>query len=922
MTDPIFSLRILVLVAILSAVSSSHVLGQDVQWRCQTELPADSQQFEAFNKFSDKVKRLTDEKVNISFFPEGTIVSGNAIAEGLESEVINCFAGRMNRLDPDNPAIGILGAVGASFSESVDVNEWFYAKGGNELARDAFAQIDLYYLGPLLASQWVLAVNQPLNSLEDIKGLDLSVVDNPMRYVVESLGANPIPKSFNELPYNGMVSNGVRPAEVWKAPPGVGLYDLPKYGVKLGKGNFAGAGMAVDMKAWNSLSEKHANVLSESMRDLSEEMASLVEEEQKTRAYTTNFSWTQLSSSEESKINTAVNQGWTAYASDSPLAQAMLKAMLTASATDQPEQARRSATPEIVRPMVWNSWFTEDEGSVLTQELEINRAYNLNVDLSPYHYERWQSGVFTVDTETELQENLVSRQSQGRSTELVLRVVGLGVTMSDKNMKVIEVNVDKFLRTSTLEENELFNQFKTNEFGVMEFSAKVRGGGIRLPFKTLNDDCAAIAISIWSADGRVPLDHITVKFPVGDVDNCTSPDNNSKFKFSSGLVNFLTSAELPELADAALHIFEVDDLGSEASSIAVFVVAGDEETTTDSSPESLKAYSWVMATSISVFMKDHLHRYLKDARTKSREERPAPYSNVAQKLHEQLFKVKYAEVDQSDADQAFTALKSLVQNSDSRQSTIFQRVTSSITGLQQYLPLGLLSADGAGLLDQRINVVQPLQIERYSDRDSCIDPWTLVVPEKLHSVANKHLSEMPEIPENSNLTRIKTIENVSKYLNDNSSNGGNVNRGQGLLVLSHHKSGKIWFEDGANDVGLTGIVRRFPAGSGAILAACQTVDPTGAANNATLEGLNVSNIELIVGSPFDISMTYGTRLAVESSNVIFNHIKSNNERVLLTDVFRQAAIKTEESLGGRWVDTDLEFMFLGNHKIELCGASD
>ena len=922
MINLIFSLRNIGLVVLVLAVSSSHVFGQEVQWRCQTDLRADSKQFAVFSNFSEKVKSRTDQNVSISFYPMGTVVSGNAVAEGLRREAIDCFAGRMNKLDPDNRAIGVLGAVGASFSDSADVNEWFYANGGNELARDAFEEIDLYYLGPLLASQWVLAASQPVNSLADIRGLDLSVVDNPMRYVVESLGANPIPQAFTELPNTGMASNGVQPAEDWQIPLGLGMYEIPKYGVKLGKGDFAGAGLAVAMKAWTSLPKNYENALSESMRELSEEMAGVVEEEEKSRAYANNFNLTQLSGSEQSKLNSAVNLGWTAYVSDNPQAEAMWNAMLTASAFEEAVQARRSATPEIVRPMVWNSWFTEDGILAPTKELKSNRAYNLNIDLSPYHYQRWQSGVFTVETERELQDNLVLRQSQGRSTELVLRVVGLGVTMSGKNMGIIDVDVDKFLRASTAEENELFDQFKGNKLGVMEFSAKVQGGTISFPFNSQNEGCAAIAISIWSADGRVPLDHITAKFPVGTVSNCTSPDNSSSFKFSSGLVNFLTSAELPERADAALHIFEVDDLGSEASSIAIFVVAGSEETTSDSSLESLEAYSWVMATSISTFMKDHLHRYLEDARTKTREEKSAPYSNVAGKLHEQLFKVKYADVDQEDADQAFAALKRLVQNKDSRQPTIFQRVTSSIAGVQHYLPLGLLSAEGAGLLDKRINVVQPLQIERYSDGDSCIDPWTLVIPEKLHSVVNTHLSEMPEIPEDSNLTRIKTIENVAKYLDDNSSDGGNANRGQGLLVLSHHKAGKIWFENGANDVGLTGIVRRFPAGSAAILAACQTVDPIGSANNATLEGLSVSNIELVVGSPFDISMKYGTRLAVETSNVIFDHIKSTSERVLLTDVFRQAAIRTVESLEGRWVDADLEFMFLGNHMIELCGASD
>lgn len=924
-----FNRAFFVLVSVCMPLVSVDAIAEDVNWRCQTDYIDGSPQLSVLDRFAENVRKWTKEELTLEFYAADVILSDVKISSSLQSGIVDCVIGRIDRLDPDDPAIAALGALSSTPYTHEQTNEWFYNHGGNELARDVFADKGAYFLGPLVDSPWSISVDRPLNNLEDLKGLKLRVPNEHMNMFAVALGAEPVLIPAGEIFSPSVLDNG----EISPTQSGsdlvVGAFDIASYGVNLGSGRFGQAGMAVGLDSWDRISENSRIALSEGMRLLSDDLAVVVEMQQAEVAGT--FPKIEMSDwldEDTNKFFEIYNTSWIDYAGQSTEAKGILDSQreyaetsIHRSSVEAAPLSRRSIS--LVRPMIWNSWITEKDDIVSLNDLKEYRPYSLNLDISPYNYGQWRKSVAATPVATELQQALVDLEKRQQPAELVFRVVGLGVEVSDRDQRELSVVVEGFTREASAEEDRYFDEFKSGQLELMDFSNKVMAGELSVAFSTKEVGCAAIAISIWDGSGRIPLDHVVVQFPVGANAECKTEPQSSQFAATSGLANFLTSAELPEPADAALHIFEVGDLGGVRDTIAVFVEGESGDQSSSSLTDRVKAYSWVMATPLSVFMQKHLHRYLDDARIKTRTLEPSPYSNVASKLHEQIFSSKYGDSDQERANDAFSALQEIVASKSPEQTTVFQRITST-KGFQQYLPLGLLSASGAELLERPINVVQPLLRENYNSRESCIEPWTLVVPTALDKQHDSQLSDMPDISQGSIHQRITTISGVEMFLDgeDDGLNDTNISRGQGLIVLSHHSDGRIWFTDGADDVGLTGIKRRFPPGSTAILAACQTLDALDESNSRSIEGLNISKMDQIIGSPFDISIAYGTRLAVELSKVVVNHIGDQEERRLVSDVFAEAANETSKHLGGKWKETELEFMILGDHTLELCSANE
>jgi TRAP-type mannitol/chloroaromatic compound transport system substrate-binding protein len=145
-------------------------------------------------------------------------------------------------------------------------HEWdvfFYGLGGLELAREAFAKFNMYYVGPIQHGPNLIHSTVPIRSIDDFKGRKMRLPGGMVAEVFQAAGASstmlPGSKIFDAL-RDGLidVADYVGPAVNYE----LGFHKVTKY-ISMGPPGYPSIYQAVDlmdltvgMKQWNALSSK------------------------------------------------------------------------------------------------------------------------------------------------------------------------------------------------------------------------------------------------------------------------------------------------------------------------------------------------------------------------------------------------------------------------------------------------------------------------------------------------------------------------------------------------------------------------------------------------------------------------------------------------------------------------------------------
>jgi TRAP-type mannitol/chloroaromatic compound transport system substrate-binding protein len=145
-------------------------------------------------------------------------------------------------------------------------HEWdvfFYGLGGLELAREAFAKFNMYYVGPIQHGPNLIHSTVPIRSIDDFKGRKMRLPGGMVDEVFQAAGASstmlPGSKIFDAL-RDGLidVADYVGPAVNYE----LGFHKVTKY-ISMGPPGYPSIYQAVDlmdltvgMKQWNALSSK------------------------------------------------------------------------------------------------------------------------------------------------------------------------------------------------------------------------------------------------------------------------------------------------------------------------------------------------------------------------------------------------------------------------------------------------------------------------------------------------------------------------------------------------------------------------------------------------------------------------------------------------------------------------------------------
>lgn len=141
-----------------------------IKWRVQSAWQSGTAGYKMFLKFCANVKEVSEGKLLIQPFPEkgvvGTFELFNAVKAG-QLDGMHCFS---NYWSGFFPISAFLSSYPLGLDRPDQWETWFYELGGLQLARKAYREHNMFYVGPIQHDLNLIHSRVPIRSFEEFKG--------------------------------------------------------------------------------------------------------------------------------------------------------------------------------------------------------------------------------------------------------------------------------------------------------------------------------------------------------------------------------------------------------------------------------------------------------------------------------------------------------------------------------------------------------------------------------------------------------------------------------------------------------------------------------------------------------------------------------------------------------------------------------
>ena len=241
-------------VVLASLGATGKAQAADFNWRLQANLNAGEPGYEAVKtRFADLVEKMSGGRMKIQMFPVGALFPVKEGLEGVGDGITEMalltggyFGGKLG------PIANLEMGVPGSLRTPLERHNFFYRAGFIDLAREAYAKYNVYYLGPQLSPGWDIMSKKPITGIEDFKGLKIRAFGIEAEWY-EAMGASPVFLGGSEI-YSALAT-GVVDAARWSSPTGNrdnSFHEVAKYYVNPSPMPVPNNFFAVNIDAWKS----------------------------------------------------------------------------------------------------------------------------------------------------------------------------------------------------------------------------------------------------------------------------------------------------------------------------------------------------------------------------------------------------------------------------------------------------------------------------------------------------------------------------------------------------------------------------------------------------------------------------------------------------------------------------------------------
>lgn len=224
------------------------------KWKMQSLMPAGSTANQVFESFAKNVSDMSNGRLVIEVVPMDAVVQSDSTLEAVSQGILDGHFGSPGYSAGEDPAFGVLGSFMAGYDTPEQFLRFYEYGGGLELARELYAERNVYFVGPAFWQAESIPSSRPIRTTEDFKGIKIRAPGGVVGQVFDKLGASVVNLPGSEI--FQALSTGVIDATDYSTlgqNAQVGLYQTAKFSLYPGISSMPSCDISVNMDRWNEL---------------------------------------------------------------------------------------------------------------------------------------------------------------------------------------------------------------------------------------------------------------------------------------------------------------------------------------------------------------------------------------------------------------------------------------------------------------------------------------------------------------------------------------------------------------------------------------------------------------------------------------------------------------------------------------------
>lgn len=243
---------------------SGPAAAAEYDWKWQSFWQPGTVNQQAFERFAQNVKEKSGGRIEIEPLPVGAIVPPGEMLDSLAANIIQGTNGGTGYYVGKDPAFALLADFNAGYENPEQLTNWFYEGGGNQIARDLYAQYGTYFIGPVLWGAESIPSKMPLRNVKDFEAIKMRAPEGMGAAIWRKLGVGVSTLPGTEV-YTAL-ERGKIEATDWGT---LGMNDelgygaIAEYAIYPGIHSMPASDVAINLDLWNGLPDDLKKVLQE-----------------------------------------------------------------------------------------------------------------------------------------------------------------------------------------------------------------------------------------------------------------------------------------------------------------------------------------------------------------------------------------------------------------------------------------------------------------------------------------------------------------------------------------------------------------------------------------------------------------------------------------------------------------------------------
>ena len=263
-----------------TSLMASTALAQEYQWTFQTSAQAGDNFFPIEEAWADRVKELSDGRIEITVVPVGTVVAHNETLDAVGAGILQGHITDPSYFSGKDPAFAMLGNLVGAWSAPEQMFDYMENGGGKALFNELVNPYGLQFLGASATVVEAFLSTKPLYGVDDLKGIKMRAPEGMVQEVFAAAGASPVNLPGSEV-YTALEKGVIDAADytVFSTNHAQGMHEFAKYPLYPGFHSMPVIDVSLNKAIYDGLPEDLKTILNESVSVFAEDMITQLDEQ-------------------------------------------------------------------------------------------------------------------------------------------------------------------------------------------------------------------------------------------------------------------------------------------------------------------------------------------------------------------------------------------------------------------------------------------------------------------------------------------------------------------------------------------------------------------------------------------------------------------------------------------------------------------